>query len=64
MESAIDTEIRRRFRRAKGPDGSGGWWIKTEVSVHYPKHERVFDHDIAGWKLDRVPENPKGVPHY
>lgn len=62
VESAIDTEIRKRFRRGKGNDGLGGWWIKTEVSVHYPKHERVFDHDIAGWKRDRVPENPKGFP--
>jgi Uma2 family endonuclease len=62
VESAIDTEIRKRFRRNKSPGGFGGWWIKTEVSVLYPQLERVFCHDIAGWNRDRVPENPKGYP--
>ncbi len=62
VEGAIVTEIRRRFRRPQGPGGSAGWWIKTEVHVHYPRHERVFNHDLAGWLRNRVPENPMGFP--
>ena len=60
VESAIAIEIGKRFRKPKGPNGSVGWWNKTEVSVFYPKHENMFVHDLAGWKRDRVPVNPMG----
>jgi Uma2 family endonuclease len=62
VESSIAIEVGKRFKRPKGPDGSVGWWIKTEVSVFYPKHENMFVHDLAGWKRDRVPVNPMGYP--
>jgi len=62
IAGSIFAEIRTRFRKPHGPSGTSGWWINTEVSVHYPKHEHVFNHDIAGWKRDHVPENPMGFP--
>lgn len=62
VENAIGALIRRHFRKPAGPGGSGGWWIQTEPTVYYPKHERVFTHDIAGWRRSRTPENPKGYP--
>ena len=62
VENQISAEITRRFRKPRGPEGSSGWWIKTEVHVYYPNHERVFNHDIVGWKRSRVAENPKGFP--
>ena len=62
LEGAITTELRKRFHKSHGPGSSNGWWIKTGTSVSYPKHERVFDHDIVGWRRDHVPENPMGFP--
>lgn len=55
--------IYRMFHR-KGPkDGNpGGWWIKTEISTYYSRSESVLIHDIAGWRRDRVLENPTGFP--
>jgi Uma2 family endonuclease len=57
----IVTLISTLFGRKTG-GGPGGWWIKTDISVFYPKHEAVFSHDVAGWRRDRVPENLKGFP--
>lgn len=46
-----------RLRRTSGP---GGWWIATEVSVHYAMHQ-CPTHDLAGWRKERLPERPRGV---
>lgn len=45
------------FRRPSGP---GGWWIATEVSVHYAAHQ-CPTHDLAGWRKERLPQRPSGV---
>jgi Uma2 family endonuclease len=46
-----------RFRRTSGP---GGWWIASEISVHYSAHQ-CPTHDLAGWRKERLPERPRGV---
>ena len=51
-----------KFSRKKQGDGSGGWWIRTEVSVLFPTVSQVFTPDIAGWKRDRLDSAPKGFP--
>jgi hypothetical protein len=45
------------FTRQSGP---GGWWIATEVSVTYERHQ-CPTHDIAGWRKERLPTRPAGV---
>jgi Uma2 family endonuclease len=46
-----------RFRRTSGP---GGWWIASEISVHYSAHQ-CPTHDLAGCRKERLPERPRGV---
>lgn len=57
----LGTLLRNRYGRSGGGN-PGGWWIKSEASVFYPKHEALFHHDLAGWRRSRVVENPKGFP--
>ncbi|NCC27283.1 MAG: Uma2 family endonuclease [Gammaproteobacteria bacterium] len=45
------------LRRTSGPRG---WWIASEVSVHYSAHQ-CPTHDLAGWRKERLPERPSGV---
>ena len=59
---AISRELGKHFQKKPPGDGTGGWWLKTETSVFYPRFERMFNHDIAGWRRERTPENPKGFP--
>jgi Uma2 family endonuclease len=47
------------FYRGRG--GPGGWWIATEVELELETHE-VYLPDVAGWRRDRVPEEPRGRP--
>jgi Uma2 family endonuclease len=48
--------------RSGGPRGPGGWWIMTEVEVFYPKIEEAFRHDLVGFRRDRLPARPQGLP--
>jgi len=50
------------FSRKKQTDGSGGWWIRTEVSILLPSVGQVVTPDIVGWKRGRLEEAPKGFP--
>ncbi len=45
------------FDRRGGP---GGWWIMTEISVHYEAHQCPV-HDLAGWRKERLPDRPSGI---
>jgi hypothetical protein len=45
------------LRRTAGP---GGWWIASEVGVHYSAHQ-CPTHNLAGWRKERLPERPSGV---
>lgn len=62
VERAITEILSRSFRRKGRSDGTGGWWLATEVSVAYPQLENGFIHDLAGWRRDRVPEMPDEFP--
>jgi Uma2 family endonuclease len=57
-QGGVTTEITRNFR-GNGPDGKGGWWIATEVTVVYGPRDG-FRHDVAGWRKERVPRRPSG----
>jgi Uma2 family endonuclease len=49
------------FRGRGGDDRPGGWWLGTEVELELAPHE-VYLPDIAGWRIERVPERPTGRP--
>jgi Uma2 family endonuclease len=47
------------FHRGRG--GPGGWWILDEPELHLG--ENVLVPDLAGWRRERMPEQPK-TPYY
>jgi Uma2 family endonuclease len=53
---SLGSELKQRFR-GRGPEGRGGWWIATEVTVEYDTTQG-YRHDLAGWRKDRVPTRP------
>lgn len=47
----------RIYRGLSGVDhdtGGTGWWIELEPEVRFG--ERMYDPDIAGWRVERVPD--------
>jgi Uma2 family endonuclease len=40
--------------------GGGGWWIEIEAEVRFGA--RLCDPDLAGWRVERVPEIPEENP--
>ena len=53
--------LRGPYHRRSGGDKPGGWWILPEVEIELSLHE-VYRPDIAGWRRDRTPERPSGLP--
>lgn len=49
------------FRGRSRPGRLGGWWLGTEVEIELDTHD-VFQPDLAGWRIDRVLERPRGKP--
>jgi Uma2 family endonuclease len=49
------------FRGRSRPGRMGGWWLGTEAEIELETHD-VFQPDVAGWRIDRVPERPRGKP--
>jgi len=49
------------FQRKAGRGGPGGWWIATEVEVLLEGGD-VVRPDVVGWRRDRCPEQPTGMP--
>lgn len=50
------------FDRAPGgPQGPGGWWIVTDVTVQLSLHQIVRP-DVAGWRRERLPHPPRTFP--
>jgi Uma2 family endonuclease len=48
----------------EGEGGPGGWWIIPEPEVHFlepaePGGIQVVDPDLAGWRVERIPELPE-----
>lgn len=60
-QSHIDRAIGWHFGGPPGGGLPGGWWLCTEVEVHYEAHE-VYRHDLVGWRRDRHPDPPCGFP--
>jgi Uma2 family endonuclease len=45
------------FERRPGGRWPGGWWFGTEVDVYFDEANTLRP-DVAGWRRDRVPEQP------
>lgn len=50
------------MRKTGGPRGPGGWWIMSEVELLYPQKGEAYRHDLVGFRRDRFPERPTGLP--
>jgi Uma2 family endonuclease len=57
--SVLGMDIGGPFHRGRG--GPGGWWILDEPELHLG--ENVLVPDLAGWRRERMPEQPK-TPYY
>lgn len=52
------------FRALSGIDanaGGSGWWIELEAEIRFPS-SRLAVPDLAGWRVERVPELPENNP--
>ncbi len=49
------------FRGHGRPGHPGGWWLGAEVEIELAPQE-VYLPDLAGWRIDRVPEPPRERP--
>jgi len=49
------------FERRPGGRWPGGWWFGTEADIYFDE-ENTLRPDVAGWRRERVPEQPKGMP--
>jgi Uma2 family endonuclease len=49
------------FARRQGRRSPGGWWFGTEVDIFFDV-KSTFKPDVAGWRRERVPERPTGIP--
>lgn len=49
------------FDQRPGGRRPGGWWFATEVDVYFDPMN-TFRPDVVGWRRDRVPERPRGIP--
>ena len=61
--SSLSGELFGPFKKGKG--GPGGWWILNEPELHFEKppqkreKKNVVVPDLAGWKVERLPEIPE-----
>jgi len=49
-------------RKIGGARGPGGWWIMSEVEVLYADRREAHRHDVVGFRRDRFPSRPTGLP--
>ncbi len=49
------------FHCRPGGRWPGGWWFTTEADVYFDA-ANTFRPDVAGWRRERVPELPPGIP--
>ena len=52
--------IYRALGSADEGTGGVGWWLELEPEVRFG--DRLFDPDLAGWRVERVPELPEENP--
>jgi Uma2 family endonuclease len=60
-QADLVTALNSRFGRRPGGRWPGGWWFATEVQIVFARGQ-IFRPDIVGWRRERVPERPTGVP--
>ena len=60
-QAGIVGAVHPAYQRKSGHGGPGGWWIATEVEVLLETGEIVRP-DVVGWRRERSPEKPTGVP--
>jgi Uma2 family endonuclease len=48
------------LRAFDGDVGGSGWWIEVESEIRFG--QRLLDPDLAGWRVERVPELPDENP--
>jgi Uma2 family endonuclease len=53
--------VLRVFYGRSRPGRLGGWRLGGSVEVEFGTQD-VFVPDVAGWRIDRVPEPPRGKP--
>lgn len=56
-ESALGADILFPYQYGRG--GPGGWWIVDEPEVHFIRDIEVVVPDIAGWRKERMPRQPR-----
>jgi Uma2 family endonuclease len=60
-QADLVTALNSRFGRRPGGRSPGGWWFATEVEILFPRGQ-VLRPDVVGWRRERVPQRPTGVP--
>jgi Uma2 family endonuclease len=60
-QADLVTTLNSRFGRRPGGRWPGGWWFATEVEILFPRGQ-VFRPDVVGWRRERMPQRPTGVP--
>ncbi|HEY6723880.1 MAG TPA: Uma2 family endonuclease [Polyangiaceae bacterium] len=60
-QAGVVGAVRAPYQRPPGSGGPGGWWIATEVEVLLETNE-VVRPDVLGWRRERCPQRPIGVP--
>ncbi|MBM4366664.1 MAG: Uma2 family endonuclease [Deltaproteobacteria bacterium] len=61
VQSGVNGLLFPSFSRRGGGGQPGGWWFQTETDIAFGDLLRLRP-DIAGWRRERVPENPRGFP--
>lgn len=54
----IGSDIEPAYNRGRG--GPGGWWILPEAGIQLLPRAPEFSPDLAGWRMERMPELPDG----
>jgi Uma2 family endonuclease len=62
VEGAINRTIGQAYHRKSRKDGTGGWWILPEISIHYRRFERILTADLAGWRRESLIQCPTAYP--
>jgi Uma2 family endonuclease len=58
---AVGAQLFLPFNRRSGGGGPGGWWLMTEVEVHY-EDRQVYRHDLVGWRHATCSTRPSEIP--
>lgn len=56
--TGLGMDLGNPFQRGRG--GPGGWWIVFEPELHLGPDPDIVVPDLAGWRIERMPEYPDG----